>query len=101
MSGIYAGDGDKLSLASTFPYLRDLELKYGSLASGALEMRKQISAGGQKIQGSRSAFLTPATGLAEIVEKLVQHLASHGANLQLHSKALQITHYESRYRVEL
>jgi oxygen-dependent protoporphyrinogen oxidase len=24
MSGIYAGDGDQLSLASTFPYLRDL-----------------------------------------------------------------------------
>ena len=41
MSGIYAGDGDALSLASTFPYLRDLETKYGSLARGALQMRKQ------------------------------------------------------------
>ena len=41
MSGIYAGDGDQLSLASTFPYLRDLELKYGSLARGALQMRKK------------------------------------------------------------
>src|SRR3990172_4991927 len=41
MSGIYAGDGDQLSLASTFPYLRDLEIKYGSLARGALQMRKQ------------------------------------------------------------
>jgi len=36
MSGIYAGDGDQLSLTSTFPYLRDLEIKYGSLARGAL-----------------------------------------------------------------
>jgi oxygen-dependent protoporphyrinogen oxidase len=27
MSGIYAGDGDKLSLQATLPYLRDLELK--------------------------------------------------------------------------
>ncbi len=43
MSGIYAGDGDALSLASTFPYLRDLELKYGSLARGALTMRKQTN----------------------------------------------------------
>ena len=43
MSGIYAGDGDLLSLASTFPYLRDLELKYGSLARGALEMRKKVT----------------------------------------------------------
>jgi oxygen-dependent protoporphyrinogen oxidase len=55
MSGIYAGDGDALSLASTFPYLRDLELKYGSLARGALTMRRQSN--GKSVQGSRSAFL--------------------------------------------
>src|SRR5512133_1903780 len=52
MSGIYAGDGDSLSLASTFPYLRDLEIKYGSLARGALEMRKKPN--GKVVQGSRS-----------------------------------------------
>ncbi|MDP1624408.1 MAG: protoporphyrinogen oxidase, partial [bacterium] len=55
MSGIYAGDGDQLSLASTFPYLRDLEIKYGSLARGALKMRAQSN--GKAVQGSRSAFL--------------------------------------------
>ena len=42
MSGIYAGDGDQLSLASTFPYLRDLEIKYGVAARGALKMRDAI-----------------------------------------------------------
>lgn len=72
MSGIYAGDGDQLSLASTFPYLRDLEVKYGSLARGALQMRKQSN--GKAVQGSRSAFLTPTTGLAEIVEALVESI---------------------------
>jgi len=51
MSGIYAGDGDQLSLASTFPYLRDLENKYGSLARGALKMRAQSN--GKAVQGSR------------------------------------------------
>jgi len=74
MSGIYAGDGDHLSLASTFPYLRDLEARYGSLARGALKMRQQSS--GKAVQGSRSAFLTPTTGLVEIVEALVEHLKS-------------------------
>jgi protoporphyrinogen/coproporphyrinogen III oxidase len=39
-------------------------------------MRKKMNANGQKIQGSRSAFLTPTTGLAEIVEKLVESLKS-------------------------
>ncbi|MCP4515836.1 MAG: protoporphyrinogen oxidase, partial [Delftia sp.] len=36
MSGIYAGDGEKLSLASTFPQLRKLELEHGGLIKGLL-----------------------------------------------------------------
>jgi oxygen-dependent protoporphyrinogen oxidase len=88
MSGIYAGDGDTLSLASTFPYLRDLEIKYGSLARGALEMRKQSN--DKSVQGSRSAFLTPTTGLAEIVEALVSYLKEHNADLQLNTRVTAI-----------
>jgi oxygen-dependent protoporphyrinogen oxidase len=88
MSGIYAGDGDQLSLASTFPYLRDLELKHGSLARSALKMRKQSNG---KVQGSRSAFLTPTTGLAEIVEALVESLRLKGASLRLNTRVTSIT----------
>ena len=99
MSGIYAGDGDQLSLASTFPYLRDLELKYGSLARGALQMRAQSN--GKAVQGSRSAFLTPTTGLAEIVEKLIEQLTSNGADLKLNTKALRITDDQLPHTVEL
>jgi protoporphyrinogen/coproporphyrinogen III oxidase len=113
MSGIYAGDGDQLSLASTFPYLRDLELKYGSLARGALKMRKK-SMGAQSLQtlhrrqessdsvpGSRSAFLTPTTGLAEIVEKLLERLSANGVDLKLNTKASRINNHEAGYQVEL
>ncbi|MGB7874778.1 MAG: protoporphyrinogen oxidase [Anaerolineales bacterium] len=91
MSGIYAGDGDQLSLRSTFPYLHDLEHKYGSLARGALNMRQQMTARGKSALGSRSAFLTPTTGLAEIVEKLVETLTDNGADLRLNTsvKTLQ------------
>jgi protoporphyrinogen/coproporphyrinogen III oxidase len=90
MSGIYAGDGDQLSLASTFPYLRDLELKYGSLARGALEMRKKSN--GKAVQGSRSAFLTPTTGLVEIVEALVNYLRSTNVDSRLNTKVLSINY---------
>jgi oxygen-dependent protoporphyrinogen oxidase len=93
MSGIYAGDGDALSLASTFPYLRDLELKYGSLARGALTMRKQSN--GKSVQGSRSAFLTPSTGLAEIVEALITYLQANNVDLQLNTSAKLVTHQNS------
>ncbi len=96
MSGIYAGDGDQLSLASTFPYLRDLEIKYGSLARGALEMRKKSPSN----PGSRSAFLTPTTGLVEIVEALVENLKSK-VDLRLNAHVARISNLDSRYFVEL
>ncbi len=99
MSGIYAGDGDRLSLASTFPHLRDLELEYGSLARGALKMRQQSN--GKPIQGSRPVFVTPTSGLAEIVEKLVEYLKANGADLKLKTKALQIANDRLQYRVTL
>ncbi|PJB65321.1 MAG: protoporphyrinogen oxidase [Anaerolineae bacterium CG_4_9_14_3_um_filter_57_17] len=99
MSGIYAGDGDQLSLASTFPYLRDLETKYGSLARGALKMRTQSN--GKAVQGSRSAFLTPTTGLTEIVEALIKYLQSNDVSLRLNKSVSQISKIDSRYIVKL
>ncbi len=102
MSGIYAGDGDALSLQSTFPYLRDLELNHGSLARGALAMRKKAGATGRSpLQGSRSAFLTPTTGLAEMVEALVSRLEEHDVDLRTSTSASLITRHSSLYRVEL
>lgn len=84
MSGIYAGDGDKLSLQSTFPFLRDFERKYGSLALGAMKMyRARVKS--QKNTGSRSVFLTPTTGLAEMVEALVAILEENNVNLRLNA----------------
>jgi oxygen-dependent protoporphyrinogen oxidase len=95
MSGIYAGDGDRLSLQATLPYLRDLELKYGGLVKGALAVRKErakkakANSNGNAPRpnpGSRSIFLTPLTGLAEIVEQLVSALEDAGADMRLNSR---------------
>jgi protoporphyrinogen/coproporphyrinogen III oxidase len=99
MSGIYAGDGDQLSLASTFPYLRDLETKYGSLSRGALQMRKLSN--GKAVQGSRSAFLTPTTGLAEIVEALVENLQSNNADLRVNTRVVHLTQRYMGFELQL
>jgi oxygen-dependent protoporphyrinogen oxidase len=96
MSGIYAGDGDQLSLAATFPTLRDLERKYGSLARGALKMRKAM--GSNQKSGWRSSFLTPLTGLGEIIETLVQELSRLGAELYPSSRVISIERGKSTGR---
>jgi oxygen-dependent protoporphyrinogen oxidase len=101
MSGIYAGDGDQLSLQATCPYLRDLELKHGGLVRGALAARRQAARNGKTTPGSRSAFLTPTTGLAEIVEALVNQLETGGADLRLNSPVRRLSRRGSAYRVEL
>ena len=100
MSGIYAGDGDQLSLASTFPFLREFEIKYGSLARGAMKMY-QARQKSQKQTGSRSVFRTPTTGLAEITEALVNYLEENNADLQLNTPVSRITHHASGFTVEL
>lgn len=96
MSGIYAGNGEQLSLAATFPQLRDTELKYGSLVKGMLAAKRKPappgwSSANPKASGTGrkwAAFLTPTTGLAEIVEALETKLS--GVDIQLGTRAVSL-----------
>jgi oxygen-dependent protoporphyrinogen oxidase len=101
MSGIYAGDGDALSLQATFPYLRDLELNYGGLVKGALATRKKMAKNGRRAPGTRSAFLTPQTGLQEIVEAVVGWLYKHGCELRTSQSVTNLDWMGGRYLVEV
>ena len=101
MSGIYAGDGDQLSLQSTFPYLREMELNHGGLVKGALAARAKMARRGGPAPGTRSVFLTPTTGLAEIVEALIVRLTDGGADLRLGAAVTRITRPGPAYRLEL
>lgn len=88
MSGIYAGDGERLSLGATFPQLRRAELEHGSLVMSMLaakrekaRKRRQSGAGAPAAAPAAKswpAFVTPETGLAEIVEALELALARNG-----------------------
>ncbi len=102
MSGIYAGDGDSLSLLSTFPYLRELEARHGSLVRGALAARaRQPKNGKGPASGSRSLFLTPLSGLGEIVETLVEVLEERETGMIIGNGARHLERVEGGYRLEL
>ena len=68
MSGIYAGDGEQLSLAATFPNLRQLEREYGSVTRGLLEGGASPAAG--------PPFLSLRGGMRELVTGLADRLVS-------------------------
>jgi oxygen-dependent protoporphyrinogen oxidase len=74
LSGIFAGDGEALSLGATFPQLADTERLHGSVLLAMLRARAR-----RRGNGARSAlgFVTPETGLTEIVEALERALPPH------------------------
>ena len=88
MAGIYAGDGDRLSLAATFPQLRRGEREHGSLIKGVLAAKRQSIATGA---APPPPFVTPAGGLGELVDALVQHLRVAGVRLGLGTPAAALS----------
>jgi len=110
MSGIYAGDGEELSLAATFPQLRQSELENGSLVMGMLATKrknakakreaKAASAGTQSApRRAWPAFITPELGLAEIVDALAKTFAED--ELVLGVKALRVVRAGKEWLVVL
>ena len=66
-TGIYAGDGDRLSLAATFPVLRALELEHGSVIRGLLAQPAPTG-------GALPPFVALRAGLGALVDALVGSL---------------------------
>ncbi|MGG1688102.1 protoporphyrinogen oxidase [Pseudalkalibacillus sp. NRS-1564] len=64
LSGIYAGDIDKLSLMSTFPQFSEVERKYRSLILG---MKKTTPPSRRSTGKKKPAFLTVKSGLQSFV----------------------------------
>jgi protoporphyrinogen/coproporphyrinogen III oxidase len=110
LSGIYAGDGDKLSLASTFPNLREMENDHGGLIMGALNLKKKRrmmakerskdikSVGKPK---SRSIFESPKSGLVSVVDAIIKNLKKSNASLMLNTQVDNIVQIENGFELAL
>jgi protoporphyrinogen/coproporphyrinogen III oxidase len=66
ISGIWAGDPEKLSLASAFPTLRQFEERYGSVIRGQIKQRRE--------KGARPSLCNFRGGLKVLVSALTQKL---------------------------
>ena len=64
MAGIFGGDGERLSLDATFPRLRDLERRYGSVIRGL------AAAPQEGVVDAGPPFVSFAGGMGELVEHL-------------------------------
>ncbi len=98
LSGIYAGDADRLSLLATFPRLRESELKHGSLTRGMLAQRRQARVSRPSVP-RRSAFLSLQGGLSTLVEAL--RAALGGVDLRAGTTLTTVDRSGNGYSVSL
>lgn len=70
LGGIFAGDGDRLSLTATFPHLAAMESSHGSLLRPMLAARFRSPPTRAAVAG----FVTLPGGLGELVEHLARRL---------------------------
>ncbi|PKR78296.1 protoporphyrinogen oxidase [Halalkalibacillus sediminis] len=93
ISGIYAGDIDRLSLMATFPNFYQLEQNHRSLMLG---LKKTMP---KKRGGAKSAFITLNGGLQKIVDALENELTS--TNILRNTKVKHIEKNAQNYTIHL
>lgn len=94
LSGIYAGDVDQLSLAATFPRLRDAEREHGGVIRSVRASRnKQHSS--QRPTSSYSPFVSLADGMGELIAGLRVALGS--SDIRTGTTVSSIERDETRY----
>jgi protoporphyrinogen/coproporphyrinogen III oxidase len=77
LSGIFAGDGERLSLDATFPRLIEAEREHGSVLGQMLCAKLRAAAGrgsGGPSGAAAGGFVTPREGLGELVQRAVERL---------------------------
>lgn len=91
MGGIYAGQADQLSLAATFPHLRQLELKHGSLLRGLT----------QRLPATSEPAYPPFVSFPQGMETLVEQLAAKldGVDVRLNTAVTHIEKTVNGYRL--
>ena len=80
VSGIYAGDPERLSIRHAFPKVWNLEANYGSLIGGAIKLRRQRKRSGE------IAYKPRMISFADGIETLTRRLAAT-ASAQLRTEA--------------
>jgi len=97
LSGIYAGDIDKLSLMSTFPQFYEVEKKYRSLIIG---MGKSTPKKPFKAKATtKGQFLTLTTGLQSFVDTIEHHLDPN--SIKKGTKVEHIKKHDGQYYIHI
>jgi oxygen-dependent protoporphyrinogen oxidase len=101
VTGIYAGDPDRMSLASSFPLIHDLELKYGGLVKGMIALQRERKKSGEKREmsaGPGGVLMSFDHGVQTLTDLLADRLSD---GLHLGVKVSRVTRREGKILLSL
>ena len=103
LSGISAGDGARLSMATMFPQLRALEREYGGLIRGMIASRRNAIG---RPAGAPSPFVSFPGGLRELVDAVVRTITERDpvgerVRLRTRSPVRVVRRAEEGFEIEL
>jgi oxygen-dependent protoporphyrinogen oxidase len=78
VTGIFAGDPDKMSLRSCFPLIHDLERKYGGLVKGMISLQRERRKAGEKREmsaGPGGILMSFDEGVQTLIDVLADRLS--------------------------
>ncbi len=78
VTGIYAGDPDRMSLSSCFPLIHELERKYGGLVKGMIGVMRDRRKAGEKREmsaGPGGVLMSFRNGVQELTDVLADRLS--------------------------
>ncbi|TWI56237.1 protoporphyrinogen oxidase [Halalkalibacter nanhaiisediminis] len=96
LSGIYAGDLNKLSLKATFPQFQQMEAKHGSLIKGMKASRAQQPK--PIAEKPKGMFLTFRNGLQSFVQAIENHLDADSIHKEADITSIQKE--DDQYRLQ-
>ncbi len=96
VSGIFAGDPEKMSIRSCFPVISDLEKNYGGLIKGLIKKPKKKSGPA----GPGGVLTSYEGGMGAAVKDLAEKAIENGAKIVTSSPVKKVTKSGDKYIVE-
>ncbi|MGQ4666251.1 protoporphyrinogen oxidase [Metabacillus halosaccharovorans] len=93
LSGVYSGKLNKLTMASTLPYLLEYKNQYGSIIRGMSKNKAKFQS------SSNKKFVSFKVGLSAIIDSLEKQLTD--VDILTGVKSNNIKHIENKYEVTL
>ena len=99
LCGIYCANGDEMSLAATFPQLRELERKHGSLIKGLNAQKNSSKTNSDTSQQLVSPFATFANGMSTLISAVAEKLQQ--TQIHINRPVAQVSNTGERWAMSL